>query len=54
MLAFDGRRTASLDGVWEFFPGDRAQEDLDDLVPDYIRVPGLWEAQGWLDLDGVA
>jgi hypothetical protein len=54
MLEFDSRRTASLDGVWEFFPGDHAQEDLDDLVPDYIRVPGLWEAQGWLDLDGVA
>jgi len=53
-MQFDSRRCASLDGVWEFFPGDHDLAGLDDLVPDHIRVPGLWEAQGWLDLDGTA
>jgi hypothetical protein len=53
-VEFDSSRTASLDGVWDFFPGDHAVADLDRLVPEPIRVPGLWEAQGWLDLDGVA
>jgi Glycosyl hydrolases family 2, TIM barrel domain/Glycosyl hydrolases family 2, sugar binding domain/Glycosyl hydrolases family 2 len=43
-----------LDGVWELFPGDHALGDLDRLRPEPIRVPGLWEAQGHLDLDGVA
>ena len=54
MLEFDSRRAASLDGIWEFFPGDHRLGDLGGLVPDFIRVPGFWEAQGWLDLDGVA
>jgi Glycosyl hydrolases family 2, TIM barrel domain/Glycosyl hydrolases family 2, sugar binding domain/Glycosyl hydrolases family 2 len=45
---------ASLDGVWELFPGDHAIGDLDRLAPTPIRVPGLWEAQGHLELDGVA
>ncbi len=54
MLEFDSRRTASLDGVWEFYPGDHEPGDLDGLKPELIRVPGLWEAQGWLDLDGQA
>ncbi|HLL66882.1 MAG TPA: glycoside hydrolase family 2 TIM barrel-domain containing protein [Micromonosporaceae bacterium] len=45
---------ARLDGVWEFFPGDHRREDLDGLVGAPITVPGLWEAQGYLDLDGVA
>jgi hypothetical protein len=53
-MEFDSRRQASLDGTWEFFPGDHALEDLDGLAPEAIRVPGVWEAQGWLDLDGVA
>jgi hypothetical protein len=53
-MQFDSRRRASLDGVWEFFPGDYDLAELDDLVPEPIRVPGLWEAQGWLDLDGAA
>ena len=53
-MEFDSRRTASLDGTWEFFPGDHRLEDLDGLVAEAIRVPGVWEAQGWLDLDGPA
>ena len=46
--------TRSLDGVWEFFPGEHDLAGLDALEPQTIRVPGLWEAQGHLDLDGVA
>jgi len=53
-IRFDSSRTASLDGVWDFYPGDHALADLDRLTPVAIRVPGLWEAQGHLDLDGVA
>ena len=53
-LAFDDRRTASLDGDWELFPGDHDLADLDRLPGEPIRVPGLWEAQGYLDLDGTA
>jgi hypothetical protein len=54
VMEFDSRRRASLDGVWDFFAGGYELAELDDLVPEPIRVPGLWEAQGWLDLDGVA
>ncbi|HVM17951.1 MAG TPA: glycoside hydrolase family 2 TIM barrel-domain containing protein [Gaiellaceae bacterium] len=46
--------TVSLDGIWDFFPGDHALEELERLEPVPIRVPGLWEAQGHLDLDGAA
>jgi hypothetical protein len=53
-LQFDSSRSASLDGEWDFFPGDHAVADLRRLTPVAIRVPGLWEAQGHLDLDGVA
>ena len=53
-MEFDSRRTASLDGTWDFFPGDHGLGHLDGLSPESIRVPGVWEAQGWLDLDGVA
>jgi hypothetical protein len=53
-LRLDEHGAASLDGVWDFFPGDHRLEDLDTLVPEALGVPGLWEAQGWLELDGVA
>ena len=53
-MHFDGLRTASLDGDWDFFPDDHRLADLDRLAPETIRVPGLWEAEGHLDLDGVA
>jgi len=53
-LRFDSRRTASLDGIWEFFPGLYSLADLADRAGEPIRVPGLWEAQGWLDHDGEA
>ncbi|MDQ2826403.1 MAG: hypothetical protein M3Y04_05525, partial [Actinomycetota bacterium] len=53
-MEFDSRRVASLDGAWQFFPGDHELGALDHLDPVAIQVPGLWEAQGWPDLDGTA
>ncbi|HUQ40795.1 MAG TPA: hypothetical protein VM030_11640, partial [Acidimicrobiales bacterium] len=53
-VRFDTRGVASLDGQWEFFPGDHPRAGLDGLDALTIRVPGLWEAQGHLELDGVA
>jgi hypothetical protein len=53
-IRLDEHGTASLDGTWDFFPGDHALADLDALAPASIRVPALWEAEGWLELDGVA
>jgi len=46
-LDFDEYRVASLDGVWDFHP-----HEVPDAQP--ITVPGLWEAQGHLELDGVS
>ena len=43
-----------LDGTWDFFPGNGELATLEGRQPQPIRVPGLWEAQGFLDLDGVA
>ena len=53
-LHVDALGVASLDGRWEFFPGDRGVSQLDADPAQSIDVPGLWEAQGWLELDGVA
>lgn len=47
-----GRR--DLDGTWELIPGDHGIAELGGLTGDPIEVPGLWEAQGHLELDGVA
>jgi hypothetical protein len=49
-----GDRAWSLDGTWDFFPGDHELAALGGLEAGSIRVPGLWETQGFLDLDGVA
>ncbi len=46
-LDFDEYGVASLDGTWEFQPEGAP-------APRPIQVPGLWEAQGHLELDGVA
>lgn len=43
-----------LGGTWQFFPGDHELGELDALLPQPIVVPGLWETQGHLELDGVA
>jgi hypothetical protein len=43
-----------LDGTWELVPGDHRLSDLPAASGAPIRVPGLWESQGHLDLDGVA
>jgi Glycosyl hydrolases family 2, TIM barrel domain/Glycosyl hydrolases family 2, sugar binding domain/Glycosyl hydrolases family 2 len=53
-LSFDDGAVASLDGTWEFFPGDHALEELATAAAEPIRVPALWEAEGHLDLDGSA
>jgi hypothetical protein len=50
----DEQGRATLDGAWEFFPGDLVREELPDVAPHALVVPGLWEAQGHLELDGVA
>ncbi len=49
-----GDRSWSLDGAWELYPGDHQLAALGGLEPMPVRVPGLWEAQGLLELDGVA
>ncbi|MFL6239458.1 MAG: glycoside hydrolase family 2 protein [Actinomycetes bacterium] len=54
VLDLDARDRGSLDGIWEFFPGDHDRSELDQLTPAAIEVPGLWEAQGYLELDGTA
>jgi Glycosyl hydrolases family 2, TIM barrel domain/Glycosyl hydrolases family 2, sugar binding domain/Glycosyl hydrolases family 2 len=43
-----------LDGTWEFIPGDHDLADLAASSGAPITVPGLWEAQGYPGLDGVA
>jgi hypothetical protein len=53
-VQLDEHGRASLDGAWDFFPGDHERGALGGLVPERIEVPGLWEAQGHLELDGVA
>ncbi|HUQ22134.1 MAG TPA: glycoside hydrolase family 2 TIM barrel-domain containing protein [Gaiellaceae bacterium] len=53
-LAFGDGALASLDGTWDFFPGDHSLEDLSRIRPESIRVPALWESEGHVDLDGVA
>lgn len=54
VVDLDVRGKAWLGGVWEFYPGDHERSALDRLPAEPITVPGLWEAQGHLDLDGVA
>ena len=43
-----------LDGTWELIAGDHDITELRGLDGVPIEVPGLWEAQGHLGLDGVA
>lgn len=43
-LDFDYLGVASLDGQWDFFPGEHSPEALPP-EGDRINVPGLWEAQ---------
>lgn len=45
---------ADLSGDWRFSPGDGAwaAPDLDDRSWDTLRVPGVWETQGYADLGG--
>jgi sialate O-acetylesterase len=51
------RPTLRLDGKWKFKTGDRDQwrkESFDDSDWNEIRVPGLWDVQGYRDYDGFA
>ena len=47
---------ANLDGDWRFAPGDGdwAAPDLDDRTWATVRMPGVWEDQGFPDLGGYA
>ena len=53
-LVFDECGRASLDGPWAFYPGVAELADLDEVPEKTVVVPGLWEAQGHLEVDGVA
>lgn len=53
-LQFDEHGVASLDGVWELYPGDHLLADLDDHTAEDIVVPGGREAPGRLEPDGAA
>jgi Glycosyl hydrolases family 2, TIM barrel domain/Glycosyl hydrolases family 2, sugar binding domain len=53
-LRLDEHGSVALDGTWDFFPAAHELEDLAGLEPERIQVPGLWEAQGYLELDGTA
>jgi hypothetical protein len=53
-LVFDHLGRASLDGTWAFFPEGGDLDELDRRTPEQIRVPALWEAEGYVDLDGAA
>lgn len=48
---------ADLAGTWRFQPGDDsawAAPDFDASAWPSLRVPGVWEIQGFQDIDGVA
>jgi beta-galactosidase/beta-glucuronidase len=54
-LSFDNRGVASLDGTWDFLPGTRTLAEVERAAAaEPITVPGLWEAQGYVDLNGPA
>lgn len=53
-LVLDEHGRVCLDGTWEFFPEAGRLADLEGCAGEPIRVPGLWEAQGRIELDGVA
>ena len=46
--------TFCLDGTWELIAGDYSLGELGSVRGVDLEVPGLWEAQGHLGLDGVA
>ena len=43
-----------LDGAWDLIPGDHTVTALGSAQAVPVQVPGLWEAQGHLSLDGTA
>ncbi len=46
------RMVVHLDGAWGFVPYDVTLDALSAHEAQTILVPGLWEAQAWLELDG--
>jgi beta-galactosidase/beta-glucuronidase len=46
--------TIDLKGTWQLVIGEHSVEELSSLRGQDIEVPGLWEAQGYLGLDGTA
>jgi hypothetical protein len=44
----------SLDGEWQFLPGDHPLADVARVADATVGVPGLWEAAGYAGLDGTA
>lgn len=47
----------SLEGIWKFHPGDDprwAATDYSDSAWSVIKVPALWEEEGYPDLEGFA
>ncbi len=48
------RMVVHLDGAWGFVPYDVTLDALSAHEAQTILVPGLWEAQAWLELDGPA
>ena len=51
------RPDCDLSGNWKFCPGDEkrwAEESFDDSQWRNLRVPGLWELQGYREYDGFA
>ncbi|HEV2810982.1 MAG TPA: glycoside hydrolase family 2 TIM barrel-domain containing protein [Acidimicrobiales bacterium] len=53
-LVLDEHGQACLDGTWVFFPEARQLADVEGCAGEPISVPGLWEAQGRIELDGMA
>ncbi len=48
------RQVVKLDGQWGFVPRDVPFSEVATVEREAIVVPGLWETQGWLRLDGAA
>src|ERR1700677_829326 len=46
--------TVDLNGTWELVIGEHSIEELSSMPGEDIEVPGLWEGQGHLALDGTA
>ncbi|WP_294503459.1 beta-galactosidase [uncultured Victivallis sp.] len=51
------QKALSLEGNWKFYPGDAAEgfrPELNDTAWKEIKVPALWEKEGYPELEGFA